>query len=145
MAAADLVIGAVLIPGAAAPRLVSRAQLGSMKPGAAIVDVAIDQGGCFETSRPTTHEDPIYLGRRHRALLRRQHAGRGGADRDAWRSATRRCRSCWRSPTRAGGGPARRTRTCLAGLNAHAGHLTYAAVGRALGIDVLSPKLALKK
>ncbi len=58
--AADLVIGAVLIPGAAAPKLVSRAQLGTMKPGAAIVDVAIDQGGCFETSRPTTHQDPIY-------------------------------------------------------------------------------------
>ncbi|MRX49237.1 alanine dehydrogenase [Paracoccus sp. S-4012] len=57
---ADLVIGAVLIPGAAAPKLVSRAQLGSMMPGAALVDVAIDQGGCFETSRPTTHQDPIY-------------------------------------------------------------------------------------
>ncbi len=57
---ADLVIGAVLIPGAAAPKLVTRAQLSDMKPGAAIVDVAIDQGGCFETSRATTHEDPIY-------------------------------------------------------------------------------------
>ena len=61
VAAADLVIGAVLVPGAAAPKLVSRAQLGLMKPGAAIVDVAIDQGGCFETSRPTTHDDPIYI------------------------------------------------------------------------------------
>jgi len=60
VAQADLVVGAVLIPGAAAPKLVTRAQLGTMKPGAAIVDVAIDQGGCFETSRPTTHEDPIY-------------------------------------------------------------------------------------
>ena len=58
MAEADLVIGAVLIPGAAAPKLVSRAQLAMMQPGAAIVDVAIDQGGCFETSRPTTHADP---------------------------------------------------------------------------------------
>ncbi len=60
VAAADMVIGAVLIPGAAAPKLVSRAQLSDMKPGAAIVDVAIDQGGCFETSRATTHDDPIY-------------------------------------------------------------------------------------
>jgi alanine dehydrogenase len=60
VAEADLVIGAVLIPGAAAPKLVTRAQLATMKPGAAIVDVAIDQGGCFQTSRPTTHEDPIY-------------------------------------------------------------------------------------
>ena len=57
---ADLVIGAVLIPGAAAPKLVTRAMLSDMKPGAVIVDVAIDQGGCFETSRPTTHQDPIY-------------------------------------------------------------------------------------
>jgi alanine dehydrogenase len=60
VAGADLVVGAVLVPGAAAPRLVSRAQLSTMKPGAVLVDVAIDQGGCFETSRPTTHEDPIY-------------------------------------------------------------------------------------
>ncbi|MEM0985931.1 MAG: alanine dehydrogenase [Pseudomonadota bacterium] len=57
---ADLVIGAVLIPGAAAPKLVRRSQLSTMKPGAVLVDIAIDQGGCFETSRPTTHEDPIY-------------------------------------------------------------------------------------
>ena len=59
-AEADLVIGAVLVPGAAAPRLLTRADLAEMKPGAVIVDVAIDQGGCFETSRPTTHADPIY-------------------------------------------------------------------------------------
>ncbi|MTH78546.1 alanine dehydrogenase [Paracoccus aestuariivivens] len=57
---ADMVIGAVLVPGAAAPKLVSRAQLSTMLPGAVLVDVAIDQGGCFETSRPTTHQDPIY-------------------------------------------------------------------------------------
>lgn len=60
VAEADIVIGAVLVPGAAAPKLVTRAQLATMKPGAAIVDVAIDQGGCFETSRATTHSDPIY-------------------------------------------------------------------------------------
>jgi alanine dehydrogenase len=58
---ADLVIGAVLIPGAKAPRLVTREQLTTMKNGAVIVDVAIDQGGCFETSRPTTHKDPTYI------------------------------------------------------------------------------------
>jgi alanine dehydrogenase len=57
---ADMIIGAVLIPGAAAPKLISRAQLSELKPGAALVDVAIDQGGCFETSKATTHEDPIY-------------------------------------------------------------------------------------
>ena len=58
--AADVVIGAVLVPGASAPKLVTRAMLKSMRPGAVLVDVAIDQGGCFETSRPTTHTDPTY-------------------------------------------------------------------------------------
>jgi alanine dehydrogenase len=57
---ADLVIGSVLIPGARAPRLVTRELVKRMKPGAAIVDIAIDQGGCCETSRPTSHHDPIY-------------------------------------------------------------------------------------
>ena len=61
LADADLVVGAVLVPGAAAPRLVRRSQLGGMRPGSVLVDVAIDQGGCFETSRPTTHAEPTYL------------------------------------------------------------------------------------
>lgn len=58
---ADLVIGGVLIPGAAAPKLVTRDMLGLMKPGSVVVDVAIDQGGCFETSHPTTHQEPTYM------------------------------------------------------------------------------------
>lgn len=58
---ADLVIGAVLVPGATAPTLVTRAMLKEMRPGSVVVDVAIDQGGCFETSRPTTHHDPTYV------------------------------------------------------------------------------------
>ncbi len=58
---ADLVIGAVLIKGAAAPKLVTRAMISSLSPGSVVVDVAVDQGGCIETSRPTTHSDPIYL------------------------------------------------------------------------------------
>ena len=58
---ADLVIGAVLIAGAAAPKLVTRAMVKTMKPGAVLVDIAIDQGGCFETSRPTTHAEPTYV------------------------------------------------------------------------------------
>jgi alanine dehydrogenase len=57
---ADLVVGAVLIPGARAPKLVTRGMLALLKPGAVLVDVSIDQGGCFETSRPTTHSDPVY-------------------------------------------------------------------------------------
>ncbi len=61
IAESDLVIGAVLIPGAAAPKLVSRAMLATLKPGAVLVDVAIDQGGCFETSHATTHAEPTYI------------------------------------------------------------------------------------
>ncbi len=61
IADADLVIGAVLVPGARAPKLVTREMLGGMKPGAVLVDVAIDQGGCFETSHATTHDDPVYV------------------------------------------------------------------------------------
>ncbi|HWA22152.1 MAG TPA: alanine dehydrogenase [Caulobacterales bacterium] len=58
---ADLVIGAVLIPGAAAPKLVTRAMLKTMRPGAVLVDISIDQGGCFETSHPTTHDKPVFV------------------------------------------------------------------------------------
>ena len=57
---ADLIIGAVLVPGAAAPKLVTREMVRTMKPGAVLVDIAIDQGGCFETSKPTTHDDPVF-------------------------------------------------------------------------------------
>ena len=144
VAQADLVIGAVLIPGAAAPKLVSRAQLATMKPGAAIVDVAIDQGGCFETSHATTHEDPIYAvdGIMHYcvanmpgAVARTSTLALGNATLPfllaladkGWRKA---CED---------------DQHLLNGLNTHAGHLTYYAVGRALGIDVLAPSLALKK
>jgi alanine dehydrogenase len=58
---ADLVIGAVLVPGGAAPKLVTRAMVKRMRPGSVMVDIAIDQGGCFETSRPTTHAKPTYV------------------------------------------------------------------------------------
>jgi alanine dehydrogenase len=143
VAEADLVVGAVLIPGAAAPKLVSRAQLATMKPGAALVDVAIDQGGCFETSHATTHEDPIYevdgimhycVANMPGAVARTSTLALGNATMPfllaladkGWRQA------CTDDPH------------LLNGLNVHAGKLTYAAVGMALGIDVLSPRLALK-
>jgi alanine dehydrogenase len=58
---ADLVIGAVLVPGAAAPRLITRAMLKTMRPGCVLVDISIDQGGCFETSHPTTHDNPVFV------------------------------------------------------------------------------------
>ncbi|MFQ5624261.1 MAG: alanine dehydrogenase [Paracoccaceae bacterium] len=143
VAEADMVIGAVLIPGAEAPKLVSRAQLSTMKPGAAIVDVAIDQGGCFETSHATTHDDPIYevdgimhycVANMPGAVARTSTIALGNATMPymlaladkGWRQA---CED---------------DEHLLHGLNVHAGHLTYYAVGKALGIDVLSPTLALK-
>jgi alanine dehydrogenase len=61
VADADLVIGAVLVVGATAPKLVSRAMIANMKTGAVVVDISIDQGGCFETSRPTTHDNPTFV------------------------------------------------------------------------------------
>ena len=140
---ADMIIGAVLIPGAAAPKLIDRAQLSQMKPGAVLVDVAIDQGGCFETSRATTHADPVYQvdGVQHYcvanmpgAVARTATQALGNATMPfmlaladkGWRKA------CEDDPH------------LLAGLNTHAGHLTYFAVGRALGLDVVSPVVALK-
>lgn len=141
--AADLIIGAVLIPGAAAPKLISKAQLSDLKPGAALVDVAIDQGGCFETSKATTHQDPIYdvdgimhycVANMPGAVARTSTIALGNATMPfmlaladkGWRKA------CEDDPH------------LLNGLNVHAGMLTYYAVGKALGIDVMSPTLALK-
>ncbi len=140
---ADMVVGAVLIPGAEAPKLISRAQLSEMKPGAALVDVAIDQGGCFETSKPTTHADPIYevdgimhycVANMPGAVARTSTIALGNATLPfllnladkGWKQA------CAEDPH------------LLNGLNVHAGKLTYYAVGRALGIDVVSPSLVIK-
>jgi len=140
---ADMVVGAVLVPGAAAPKLVSRAQLSEMKPGAVLVDVAIDQGGCFETSHATTHQDPIYevdgimhycVANMPGAVARTSTIALGNATMPfmlaladkGWKQA------CSDDPH------------LLNGLNVHAGQLTYYAVGEALGIDVISPSLVIK-
>lgn len=142
IATADMVIGAVLVPGAAAPKLVSRAQLALMQPGAVLVDVAIDQGGCFATSRPTTHAAPIY---EVDGIVHYCVANMPGA---AARSATQALgnatlpfvlaladkgwkRACREDPH------------LCAGLNVHAGQLTYDAVGAALGLPVISAQEAL--
>ena len=93
VADADLVVGAVLVPGAAAPKLVSEAMIKRMRPGSVVVDIAIDQGGCFATSRPTTHADPVYVAARRHALLRHEHARRRA------RAAPRRRSTTPRSPT----------------------------------------------
>jgi len=140
---ADLIIGAVLVPGAAAPKLISRAQLAELKPGAALVDVAIDQGGCFETSHATTHQDPIYnvdgimhycVANMPGAVARTSTIALGNATMPfmlaladkGWKKA---CAD---------------DKHLLAGLNTHAGHLTYAAVGEALGLPVMAAADALK-
>ena len=143
VAGADLVIGAVLVPGGAAPKLVTRAQLATMKPGAAIVDVAIDQGGCFETSRATTHQDPIYMvdGIVHYcvanmpgAVARSSTIALGNSTMPFVMALADRG---WREACRAD--PHLR-----AGLNVHAGRLTNAAVGAALGIAVQEPESLLE-
>ncbi len=143
VAEADMVIGAVLIPGAAAPKLVTRAQLSEMKPGAAVVDVAIDQGGCFETSRPTTHQDPIYevdgimhycVANMPGAVARTSTQALGNATlpflmalaNKGWRLA---CSE---------------DEHLLNGLNVHAGKLTYDAVGKALKLPAVNPREALR-
>ncbi len=140
---ADMVIGAVLIPGAAAPKLVSRAQLSDMKPGSAIVDVAIDQGGCFETSKATTHDDPIYevdgvmhycVANMPGAVARTSTIALGNATMPFMMALANKG---WRQACED-------DEHLLNGLNTHAGKLTYFAVGKALGLDVMSPSLALK-
>ncbi|MEM6303752.1 MAG: alanine dehydrogenase [Pseudomonadota bacterium] len=142
-AQADMIVGAVLIPGAAAPKLISKAQLADLKPGAVLVDVAIDQGGCFETSTPTTHQDPIYAvdGIMHYcvanmpgAVARTSTIALGNATMPFMLALANKG---WRAACA-------EDEHLLAGLNVHAGQLTYHAVGKALGIDVLSPRLALK-
>ena len=143
VATADMVIGAVLIPGAAAPKLVSRADLATMKPGAAIVDVAIDQGGCFETSKATTHQDPIYEvdGIMHYCVANMP----GAVARTSTIALTNATMPYMLALADKGWKVAcEEDAHLLDGLNVHAGKLTYYAVGKALGIDVTSPQLALK-
>ena len=142
VAEADMVIGAVLIPGAAAPKLVTRAQLATMKPGAVIVDVAIDQGGCFETSRATTHADPIYtvdgivhycVANMPGAVARTSTLALGNATLPFLLALADKGwhRACAEDPH------------LLAGLNVHAGRLTYPAVGAALGLPSITGAEAL--
>jgi alanine dehydrogenase len=131
---ADLVIGAVLIAGAAAPKLVTRAMVKTMKPGAVLVDIAIDQGGCFETSRPTTHAEPTYVldGVIHYCVTNMP----GAVPRTSTFALTNAtlpyvqaiANHGWRQALASDAGLAR-------GLNVHAGQLTHAAVAQALGID----------
>ena len=142
VAGADLVIGAVLIPGAAAPRLITRAMLKTMKPGAAIVDVAIDQGGCTETSRATTHQDPIYevdgvmhycVANMPGAVARTSTQALGNATLPFLLALADKGwhRACAEDSH------------LLDGLNIHAGQITCPPVGAALGLPSISGAEAL--
>jgi len=139
---ADVVIGAVLIPGAAAPKLVTRDMLSGMKKGAVAVDVAIDQGGCFETSRPTTHSDPTYIvdGIVHYCV-----ANMPGAvpitSAHALNNAT-----LYFGLMLADKGLAALTEDphLRAGLNIHRGKVTNRAVADALGYEMAEPEIAIR-
>lgn len=134
IADADLVIGAVLIPGAAAPKLVTRDMLSTMKPGALLVDVAIDQGGCFETSKATTHAEPTYIvdGVVHYCVANMPGAvartSTYALNNVTLPHALRIANMGWKAALKADPNLAE-------GLNVHEGKVTYEAVARELGYD----------
>ena len=142
---ADAVIGAVLIPGASAPRLVTREMLKHMKPGSVLVDVAIDQGGCFETSRPTTHADPTYVvdGIIHYcvanmpgAVPQTSAAALNNATLPYGLALANKGVAALESSTETGRG-------LLAGLNVHEGKVTSQAVAKSLNLEFVAPATAL--
>ena len=142
---ADAVIGAVLIPGASAPRLVTREMLKHMKPGSVLVDVAIDQGGCFETSRPTTHADPTYVvdGIIHYcvanmpgAVPQTSAAALNNATLPYGLALANKGVAALESITETGRG-------LLAGLNVHEGKVTSQAVAESLNLEFVAPATAL--
>jgi alanine dehydrogenase len=131
---ADLVVGAVLIAGAAAPKLVTRAMVRTMKPGAVLVDISIDQGGCFETSRPTTHAEPTFVleGVIHYCVTNMP----GAVPRTSTFALTNATLPYVKALADHGWRRALGEDQGLAhGLNVHAGQLTHEAVAQALGLE----------
>jgi alanine dehydrogenase len=140
--AADLIIGAVLVPGAAAPRLLSRDLVRRMRPGSVLVDIAIDQGGCFETSRPTTHAAPTYVeeGVVHYCVTNMP----GAAARTSTFALSNATLPFVLALADKGYRQALADDPYLCtGLNIHAGHITHDAVARALGLDGIPARDAL--
>jgi alanine dehydrogenase len=139
---ADLVVGAVLVPGAAAPKLVTREMLGRMKPGSVLVDVAIDQGGCFETSHATTHADPTYIVDN---IVHYCVANMPGAVARTSTFALNNATLPFALALANKGYPKALADDpgLLAGLNVHKGRVTYEAVAHDLGYDYLSATEAL--
>jgi alanine dehydrogenase len=131
---ADLVVGAVLIPGAVAPKLVTREMISTMRPGAVVVDVAIDQGGCFETSHATTHADPVYVvdGVTHYCVANMP----GAVPITSTKALTNATLPYVEAIANRGLGDAVAADPALAkGVNVTGGKLTYEAVAQAHGID----------
>ena len=134
MLQADLVIGAVLIPGAAAPKLVTNDLVSRMKPGSVLVDIAIDQGGCFEDSHATTHADPTY--QVHNSTFYCVANMPGAVPNTSTYALTNATMPYAVALANKGWAQALRDDAALAkGLNTHAGQLTYGPVGEAVGID----------
>jgi alanine dehydrogenase len=131
---ADLVVGAVLVAGAAAPRLVTRAMIGTMKQGAVLVDISIDQGGCFETSKPTTHADPTFVvdGVIHYCVANMP----GAVPRTSTFALTNATLPYVRAIADLGWQAAlKRDPGFASGLNVHAGEITHRVVAGALGFQ----------
>jgi alanine dehydrogenase len=130
---ADLVIGSVLVPGAKAPKLVSNALVSRMKPGSVLVDIAIDQGGCFEDSHPTTHADPTFVV--HGSLFYCVANMPGAVANTSTYALTNATMPYVRALAGLGWKNALRADASLAlGLNVHAGAVVNAAVGAANGL-----------
>ena len=131
--AADAVIGAVLVPGASAPKLVTREMLKSMRPGSAIIDVAIDQGGCFETSRPTTHADPTYQvdGIVHYCVANMP----GAVPLTSSQALNNATLPFGLALARDGFAAVTQNPHLRAGLNVHGGRITHKAVAESLGLS----------
>ncbi len=138
---ADLVIGAVLIPGASAPKLITREHVAAMKKGTVLVDVAIDQGGCFETSHATTHQEPTYVidDVVHYCVANMP----GGVARTSTMALTNATLPYALALADKGLQALRDDPHLCNGLNVHAGHITYEAVARALGEDYIPAHEAL--
>ena len=139
---ADLVIGAVLIPGAATPRLVTKDMIKKMQKGSVVVDVAIDQGGCFETSKPTTHADPTYIVDDvvHYCVTNMP----GAVARTSARALNNATLPFVIALANKGYQQALQDDPhLLNGLNIHKGHVTYEAVARDLGMEFLPPAKAI--
>ena len=131
---ADLVIGSVLVPGAAAPKVVTEEMIKAIRPGSVVVDIAIDQGGCFETSRPTSHSDPVYT--KHGVIhycVTNMPGAVAQTSTFALNNATlpytlKLADRGWKDALSSDPG-------FLEGLNVHAGKVTYEAVAEAVGMD----------